>query len=246
MPAIVIKIWSYVPKGIRLCYKKEWKLFYAGYIAAGVLLLSSAGLLLVTVPGGRNWAGAIIQEQSAVTPAVVSSEAALPKREAEAANTVDTTTRAVEQKTTDIQAVSKPAGKNTAVVEEPAQVHWPLTGSIKTEFGWQFQPVYQEWRFHPGIDIEGKDKTEKVKAIYAGTVTDIYTDPATGLTVAITQGKDIIYYGALAAVQLEKGMTVKAGQEIGTPGSSAAEPFLHVHLVIKREGKAINPLDILR
>lgn len=246
MPAIVIKIWSYVKKGIRLCYKKEWKLFYAGYIAAGFLLLSSAGLLLVTAPDGRNRTDAVVQEQSAVTPAVVSSEAVLPKREAEAANDVDTTAHAVEQKAADIQAAGKPAGKNRAVVEEPAQAHWPLTGSIKAEFGWQFQPVYQEWRFHPGIDIEGKDKTEKVKAIYAGTVTDIYTDPATGLTVAIAQGKDIIYYGALAAVQLEKGMTVKAGQEIGTPGSSAAEPFLHVHLVIKREGKTINPLDILR
>lgn len=237
------RIWSYARKAIGLCYKKEWKLFYAGYVAAGVLLLSSAGLLLVPVPDGRSRTNAIIQKQPSVTPAAVSPEAALPRQET--ANSVSAATRAAEQKAVDTQAVSKPVGKNTAAPENPPKAHWPLTGSIKTEFGWQFQPVYQEWRFHPGIDIEGKDKTEKVKAIYDGTVTDIYTEPATGLTVAIAQGQDIICYGALAAVQLEKGMTVKAGQEIGTPGTSAAEPFLHVHLVVKRGGKTINPLDIL-
>lgn len=246
MPAIFIRFIVLVRKVIDLCYKKQWKLFYAGYVAAGILLLSAAVLLLLVVPNNRYKAAEkTVRELPVTMDAVYPADTAVTHKEA--TRKTEETTKVMAEEPTDKQTGTVQTKEQTIEASTaPQKAHWPLTGHIKTEFAWQFQPVYQEWRFHPGLDIERKDGEEKVKAMYDGKVIDLYTDPTTGLTLVVAHGADIIYYGSLASIQVDRGSSVRAGQEIAVPGLSVAEPFIHVHLVVNRDGKSINPLEFLR
>ncbi|MEG6585108.1 M23 family metallopeptidase [Dendrosporobacter sp. 1207_IL3150] len=125
--------------------------------------------------------------------------------------------------------------------------HWPVKGEIKTEFGWHLHPVFNDWRYHPGIDIAVAEGT-LIQAIFSGQITEIYSDKNTGLTVVIESGKYTISYGSLAAVNvsLRKGSYVNGGDKIGTTGVCNTEPYTHLHLTVQQGDKYIDPRKILK
>ncbi len=115
-----------------------------------------------------------------------------------------------------------------------------IAGQRVLDFGWQFHPVYKEWRYHTGIDISGI-AGQSVQAIASGKVTDIFRDPHSGLTVVVTNDHYSIYYGSLENVNVNKDSIIHVGQLIGTMGRSDAEPYDHLHLAIKEKDHYINP-----
>jgi len=115
-----------------------------------------------------------------------------------------------------------------------------VKGQIKADFGWQMHPLYNEWRFHTGIDILGA-QGQKVSAIQDGQVSDIFQDKTSGLTVIVKNDIYKVYYGSLANTTIVKGSFIKAGEEIGKMGNSDAEPYYHLHLAIKKSDDYIDP-----
>lgn len=115
-----------------------------------------------------------------------------------------------------------------------------VKGQIKADFGWQMHPLYNEWRFHTGIDIAGV-QGQRVSAIQDGQVSDIYQDKTSGLTVIVKNDIYKVYYGSLANATIVKGSFIKAGEEIGKMGNSDAEPYYHLHLAIKKAEDYIDP-----
>lgn len=111
-------------------------------------------------------------------------------------------------------------------------IHDLWNGTITHGFGWEFHPVYRDWRFHNGIDISGSEG-QIVPAVASGEIVDIYTDKQYGLTVVVASGKYIIYYGSLASIVVEKNTTIKTGSPIGSMGISANELETHLHLAVK-------------
>lgn len=116
----------------------------------------------------------------------------------------------------------------------------PISGPVALDFGWQLHQVYNDWRYHTGIDIS-RPVGQPVEAIYKGQVTDIFRDKHSGLTVVVKNSTYSVYYGSLAEATVEKGSSISAGQKIGTVGSCDAEPYHHLHLAIKKGEQYIDP-----
>lgn len=118
----------------------------------------------------------------------------------------------------------------------------PVKGETIVLYGWQMHPVFKDWRFHNGIDIMAGEG-ETIDTIWPGEVKEIFQDKTAGLTVAVVSGDYTVYYGSLATVELRKGTKIKAGAKVGTVGSSQAEPYPHLHLVIKKGENYIDPAE---
>lgn len=135
-----------------------------------------------------------------------------------------------------------PPVEAVSMIEEQSAVS-PLKGTVLLAYGWQLHPVYQDWRFHSGIDVAAQEG-EKIKAVMGGRVEDINENPKTGLTVTVANKQYTCYYGSLSAVKVAKGDLVKAGDTLGTAGSCKAEPAVHLHFAVKKQGQFINPTEI--
>lgn len=202
------------------------------YMACGLLMLAGVLLSAVTV----SLQSAVIEQQSpagvegqAAEHAAGGSEAQIPA--AEAAK----------------QAIQPQQEQPVPAAAHPQKAQWPLKGDISRDFGWQLHPVFNDWRYHPGLDISAADGTF-VRAALSGRITDIYTDHKTGLTVVIVTGKYTIGYGSLDTinVSLKKGSYVNQGDQIGTVGACATEPYTHLHLTVKEAENYIDPRKFLK
>jgi murein DD-endopeptidase MepM/ murein hydrolase activator NlpD len=201
-------------------YGSELKLLYTG---AG--LLTVATLLMLTVLLGVNYPHAQVRPQVPTTQSQSTAQRFAVSKQAQG-------------KVRQVTATPTPTSDKDDAVVAALLARKTLLG-----FGWQLYPVYQDWRFHTGVDISAK-AGEPVKAICAGTVKAIGKDGETGLTVEIQGEKYTLFYGSLASVQIAKGMRVRAGQEIGTAGQCDAEPYIHIHIAVKSKDKFIDPKTI--
>ncbi len=105
-----------------------------------------------------------------------------------------------------------------------------------------------DWRVHEGIDLAA-EQGSKVKSITNGKVKEIYNDSLYGTTMVIEhEGSFVAYYSGLGETTLVNANdAVEAGQEIASINDipcEAADGY-HLHLAIKKDGKFINPKEIL-
>ncbi|KJE27797.1 stage II sporulation protein Q [Geobacillus kaustophilus] len=109
--------------------------------------------------------------------------------------------------------------------------------------------VFYDHTYHPnqGIDLVRQDgKTFDVTASLSGTVTKAEKDPILGYVVEINHEQGVTtVYQSLADVKVEAGDTVKQGEVIGKAGQSEfnKEAGIHVHFEIRKDGRAVNPID---
>lgn len=217
------------------------------YAAAGLLLLSAGLTFLVvsslsqnirplpplaekTQPAEQRLQG----EQSPVsTPVIPSVPAQLPVPTVREAASDPAAGQAVEQ--------SVPS----ALASKEEQHRQPLTGIVVTDFGWQHHAVYQDWRFHTGIDIAGTPG-QPVRASAGGRVLDVVTDNQLGLMLVIESGGYTLYYGSLSSTAVKTGQTVNSGDIVGVVGECTGEPFTHLHFAVKKKGEYIHPQEFLK
>ena len=113
-----------------------------------------------------------------------------------------------------------------------------------------YNSTLDQYMTHPGMDIEAPQGTS-VKAIANGTITDIYTDDAYGITIEITHSNGYISkYSNLSTDKLaEKGDTVQQGQVISNVGQTALyesmEPT-HLHFELMKNGDLCNPAKFIK
>ena len=198
------------------------------YIALGLLLVSSV-LLIIAFFGIKNDHTTNVEFEK--------------NTEAQIAKSVEWQPAIVEVLP---QVVAEPLSKSVEdqSPKDALAAFKAIRGPIAMDFGWQLHEVYKDWRYHTGIDINGP-VGHSVGAIFEGQVTDIVSDTHSGLTIVVTDNTYSVYYGSLAAVKVEKGSHISIGQTIGTIGSCDAEPYNHLHLAIKKDGKYIDPKLII-
>lgn len=109
-------------------------------------------------------------------------------------------------------------------------------GKITGDFGWQFQPLYQDWRYHNGIDISGGEG-QIVPALTEGEILEIYTDKQYGLTVVVKYDSQIISYGSLASVVVQFGSKIQTGNSLGSMGVTRANPEPHLHIAVQKQDR---------
>lgn len=106
------------------------------------------------------------------------------------------------------------------------------------------------WEIHKGLDVSAK-KGSKVKSIIEGKVTDVYKDDNHGISVKI-EGKSkvsVIYSNLDDKVSVKKGQAVKEGDVIGKVGNTTTVESVedsHVHLSATKDGKAIDPMTLIK
>ena len=131
---------------------------------------------------------------------------------------------------------------------------WPVYNrTITSEFGWRIHPVYNEKRFHSGVDIaSGYGAT----IMAAGNGVVIFTaKPVQGQNTGGTGygnyciidhgGGYTTLYGHCRRVNVKVGQKVKAGQKIGEVGSTGTSTGSHLHFEVRKSGEPVNPLRYL-
>lgn len=114
---------------------------------------------------------------------------------------------------------------------------------VTSPFGMRLHPVYHKRMMHNGIDLAAR--FEYVYSMLPGTVTSIGYDERSGHYLIITSGTFSISYCHLSKVYVRQGDFVSAGDIICKSGNTGASTGPHLHLGIKKDGKAINPTILL-
>lgn len=131
-----------------------------------------------------------------------------------------------------------------------SKMSWPLDGSpgngwkVRGNFGWRVHPIDKTRKHHNGVDLIGQ---KYVKAIADGTVIKARASKTRksngepggyGYFIVIRHMIDGVYYTSLYAhlvknsFQVKQGQKVKAGQVIGTMGTTGHSTGVHLHLEI--------------
>ena len=122
---------------------------------------------------------------------------------------------------------------------------FPLEGRISSRFGLRTDPIHGKHKHHAGLDIAAKTGTP-IKAVQAGTVTFSGDRGGYGKMVIIDHGNGLeSRYAHCSALNVEKGQFVFAGSEIAAVGSTGRSTGPHLHLEVRQDGKAVDPLDYL-
>ena len=120
---------------------------------------------------------------------------------------------------------------------------YPLQDAdISSKFGMRRHPIKKLRRYHSGIDLAA-DSAAPIRAIAGGHV--IYADPHGGygkLVVIKHKNGLTSHYGHCNEILVQPGQAVLAGQLIGRVGKTGTATGNHLHLEIRKDGKAQDPI----
>ncbi len=115
---------------------------------------------------------------------------------------------------------------------------WPASGRISQGFAW----------YHKGIDIANKEGPDVLAADSGTVILAGWPDNAGyGNRIIIDHGNGYTtLYAHLSQIYVTVGQTVRRGSLIGKMGSTGRSTGTHLHIEIRRDGAALNPLELLR
>jgi len=122
---------------------------------------------------------------------------------------------------------------------------YPVRKSISSNYGWREDPIAGGQSFHSGIDLRGAIGTP-VKAALDGTVSVVGNNRVYGKYIILSHdwGYQTLY-AHLSAYSVKQGEKVLQGSKIGEVGNTGVTTGPHLHFSIYKNGKAVNPLDLL-
>ncbi|KUO52333.1 MAG: hypothetical protein APF76_04675 [Desulfitibacter sp. BRH_c19] len=127
---------------------------------------------------------------------------------------------------------------------------WPVPGynkasDIYSAFGFRIHPITKKPNDHKGVDIVASTGTQVLAAI-EGTVVSIGEDEIYGKFIVIESKNYWTKYAHLHFIRISKRQKVKAGQRLGSVGSTGQSTGPHLHFEVKEKGffrsKHVNPL----
>jgi murein DD-endopeptidase MepM/ murein hydrolase activator NlpD len=131
----------------------------------------------------------------------------------------------------------------------PPRWVWPTNGELTSSFGWRSKPFRS---FHDGLDLANRAGTNIVAAS-GGKVTEAGWCGGFGYCVEIDHGDGLttLYAHMLKRPPVATGDTVATGDLIGWMGSTfdrrrgGYSTGVHLHFILRVNGKAVNPLKFL-
>jgi murein DD-endopeptidase MepM/ murein hydrolase activator NlpD len=122
---------------------------------------------------------------------------------------------------------------------------YPVRSRITSPFGWRISPITGERHYHAALDLAGAAGAT-VKAAMDGTVSSVGFNPTFGRFIILSHdGGYQSMYAHLSAVSARQGERVSQGNKIGEVGSTGLSTGPHLHFAVYKNGRAINPLDLL-
>ena len=123
---------------------------------------------------------------------------------------------------------------------------WPVHGRITSSFGEvRFSASSGGTRPHMGIDISAPTGTPIV-APADGIVLSAGREAEYGLLICVDHGHGYTtMYGHLKEIRVKPGDRVKAGQMLGTVGTTGYTTGPHLHYEVRIHGRPVNPFSYL-
>ncbi len=124
---------------------------------------------------------------------------------------------------------------------------WPVESvHVTSTFGWRTDPVTGSGtRLHRGVDFRGATG-DLVLSIARGRVTFVGHDLALGTMVEVDHGLGVTsLYGHLSDVLVVEGSEVERGAGLGLVGNTGRSAAPHLHLTIKIDDVAVDPMMLL-
>lgn len=115
---------------------------------------------------------------------------------------------------------------------------------INSKYGMRKHPVMHKTIMHNGVDLAAH--YEKVFSMLPGEVIGVGQDYRSGKFVTVRTGGYTISYCHLSSFWVTKGMFVNAGETLGLSGNSGMSTGPHLHLTTKKDGKAFDPVILLK
>ncbi|MGO8692939.1 MAG: peptidoglycan DD-metalloendopeptidase family protein [Rectinemataceae bacterium] len=123
--------------------------------------------------------------------------------------------------------------------------HWPARGWITSYYGWRNDPFTDMRSFHNGLDI-GVDVGTPIQAAMDGIVADTGYSSISGNYVLIAHhGGWSSFYCHLSRILVGGGERVRVGDRIGLSGNTGYTTGPHVHFSVFKDGRSVNPLNVL-
>jgi murein DD-endopeptidase MepM/ murein hydrolase activator NlpD len=123
---------------------------------------------------------------------------------------------------------------------------YPLKGArLTSPFGWRNDPISGVRRHHAAIDLAAPAGTT-VKAAMDGKVSSVGFNSTYGKYIILSHGNEYhTMYAHLSQVSVKQGGQVTQGIKIGEVGSTGYSTGPHLHFAIYKNGRPVNPLDLL-
>ncbi len=120
---------------------------------------------------------------------------------------------------------------------------WPCPGCyyVTSRMGNRFHPIFNEWRYHSGMDI-GAGEGSAIVASDGGTVSWCGEKGGYGNCVMIDHGNGYTtLYGHMSSYAVSYGDSVSKGQTIGYVGSTGWATGPHLHFEIRYGDTCLDP-----
>jgi murein DD-endopeptidase MepM/ murein hydrolase activator NlpD len=122
---------------------------------------------------------------------------------------------------------------------------YPIRGRLTSPFGWRHDPINGVRRFHAAVDLAAGIGTP-VKAAMDGRVSALGYNATYGKFIILSHdGAYQTMYAHLSVISAGQGDRVIQGSKIGEVGNTGYSTGPHLHFAVYKNGKAINPLDLL-
>jgi murein DD-endopeptidase MepM/ murein hydrolase activator NlpD len=122
---------------------------------------------------------------------------------------------------------------------------YPVKSRVTSGYGWRVSPITGQRHFHAAVDFAGSTGTP-VKAAMDGTVSSVGINPTFGKFIILSHtGGYQTMYAHLSAAQVKQGERVNQGSKIGEVGSTGLSTGPHLHFAAYKNGRTVNPLDLL-
>jgi murein DD-endopeptidase MepM/ murein hydrolase activator NlpD len=123
---------------------------------------------------------------------------------------------------------------------------YPIRGRLSSSFGWRKDPFTGERRYHNAIDLAANTGVP-VRATRDGKVTTVAFSPVFGRYVIVSHPGDYqSMYAHLNSTSVSQGAKVGQGDKIGEVGSTGHSTGSHLHFAVYKNGRAVNPLELLK
>lgn len=120
------------------------------------------------------------------------------------------------------------------------------SGWISSLFGYRIDPITGKQAWHSGIDFSGKEGSP-IFAIASGVVTFAGKKGGYGNLLELNHGHGLsTRYGHNQKLLVKAGQIVEQGQVIACMGHTGRATGSHVHLEVRKQGKAVDPAMYIR
>lgn len=143
-----------------------------------------------------------------------------------------------------LQETESVDGKQKQWTSSYPSITYPLKSiNVTSPYGYRRDPFTGKLSWHNGLDLRAKN--EPTYAMMDGIVEKVGYDNRSGNYVTLRHGNYHVSYCHLSSIMVRKGEYVYPGIIVGVTGNTGRSTGSHLHLTCKKDGKSINPMNLI-